>query len=98
MYVEMRPIGRILSSCIPEGLWSGYLRVHEKKMRHLFVHEELLSRRGRVARQRGNAMANRNLSAAKSADHGAAWSKGGETSAANGQMLCKPHNCAKGNR
>ena len=45
MYVEMRLIGRILSSCIPEGLWSGYLRVHGKKMRSLFVHEEPLSRR-----------------------------------------------------
>ena len=43
-------------------------------------------------------MANKNLSAAKSADHVAAWSKGGETSAANCQMLCKTHNCAKGNK
>lgn len=32
------------------------------------------------------------------ADHVAAWSKGGETSAANCQMLCKTHNRAKGNR
>jgi 5-methylcytosine-specific restriction endonuclease McrA len=42
-------------------------------------------------------MANKNLSAAN-ADHVAAWSKGGETSAANCQLLCKTHNRAKGNR
>ncbi len=32
------------------------------------------------------------------ADHVAAWSKGGATSADNCQMLCKTHNRAKGNR
>jgi hypothetical protein len=32
------------------------------------------------------------------ADHVAAWSKGGTTSARNCQMLCKTHNRAKGNR
>lgn len=32
------------------------------------------------------------------ADHVSAWSKGGETSAENCQMLCKTHNRAKGNR
>ncbi len=32
------------------------------------------------------------------ADHVAAWSKGGETSVKNCQMLCKTHNRAKGNR
>lgn len=32
------------------------------------------------------------------ADHVAAWSKGGETSIENCQMLCKSHNRAKGNR
>lgn len=32
------------------------------------------------------------------ADHVAAWSKGGETSANNCEMLCKTHNRAKGNR
>jgi hypothetical protein len=32
------------------------------------------------------------------ADHVAAWSKGGPTSAANCQMLCKTHNRVKGNR
>lgn len=32
------------------------------------------------------------------ADHVTAWSKGGATSAENCQMLCKPHNRAKGNR
>ena len=32
------------------------------------------------------------------ADHVAAWSKGGATSAENCQMLCKSHNRAKGNR
>ena len=32
------------------------------------------------------------------ADHIAAWSKGGATSAANCQMLCKTHNRAKGNK
>ncbi len=32
------------------------------------------------------------------ADHVAAWSKGGSTSAKNCQMLCKTHNRAKGNR
>jgi len=32
------------------------------------------------------------------ADHVAAWSKGGATSANNCQMLCVPHNRAKGNR
>lgn len=32
------------------------------------------------------------------ADHVAAWSKGGTTSASNCQMLCKTHNRAKGNR
>ena len=32
------------------------------------------------------------------ADHVAAWSKGGTTSAENCQMLCKTHNRAKGNR
>jgi hypothetical protein len=32
------------------------------------------------------------------ADHVTAWSKGGATSVANCQMLCKTHNCAKGNK
>ncbi len=32
------------------------------------------------------------------ADHVTAWSKGGATTASNCQMLCKPHNRAKGNR
>ena len=32
------------------------------------------------------------------ADHVAAWSKGGETTIENCQMLCKTHNQAKGNR
>lgn len=32
------------------------------------------------------------------ADHVSAWSKGGQTSAANCQMLCVTHNRAKGNR
>ena len=32
------------------------------------------------------------------ADHVAAWSKGGDSSAKNCQMLCKTHNQAKGNR
>ncbi|PIT88515.1 MAG: HNH endonuclease [Candidatus Magasanikbacteria bacterium CG10_big_fil_rev_8_21_14_0_10_36_32] len=32
------------------------------------------------------------------ADHVAAWSKGGKTSAKNCEMLCKTHNRAKGNR
>jgi len=32
------------------------------------------------------------------ADHVAAWSKGGKTTSANCQMLCKTHNRAKGNR
>jgi hypothetical protein len=32
------------------------------------------------------------------ADHVSAWSKGGATDAANCEMLCKPHNRAKGNR
>ena len=35
MYVEMRPIGRIFSSCNPIGLYQGYYRVHERKMRSL---------------------------------------------------------------
>ena len=32
------------------------------------------------------------------ADHVTAWSRGGATSEANCQMLCKTHNRAKGNR
>lgn len=32
------------------------------------------------------------------ADHVSAWSKGGATTAENCEMLCKPHNRAKGNR
>jgi 5-methylcytosine-specific restriction endonuclease McrA len=32
------------------------------------------------------------------ADHVAAWSRGGATTAENCQMLCKTHNRAKGNR
>ena len=32
------------------------------------------------------------------ADHVSAWSKGGDSSAKNCQMLCKTHNLAKGNR
>lgn len=32
------------------------------------------------------------------ADHVAAWSKGGDSSAKNCQMLCCTHNRAKGNR
>ena len=32
------------------------------------------------------------------ADHVTAWSKGGESSAKNCQMLCSTHNRAKGNR
>lgn len=32
------------------------------------------------------------------ADHASAWSKGGETTPENCQMLCKAHNRAKGNR
>ena len=35
---------------------------------------------------------------AMDADHVSAWSKGGATSPENCQMLCKPHNQAKGNR
>lgn len=36
--------------------------------------------------------------AAMEADHVAAWSKGGDTTAENCQMLCTTHNRAKGNR
>lgn len=32
------------------------------------------------------------------ADHVTAWSKGGDTSLANCEMLCIPHNRANGNR
>jgi 5-methylcytosine-specific restriction endonuclease McrA len=32
------------------------------------------------------------------ADHVSAWSKGGSTEKENCEMLCKPHNRAKGNR
>ena len=32
------------------------------------------------------------------ADHVTAWSKGGKSDLANCQMLCVPHNRAKGNR
>ena len=32
------------------------------------------------------------------ADHVTAWSKGGETSLANCEMLCKMHNRQKGNK
>lgn len=32
------------------------------------------------------------------ADHVEAWSKGGDTSIENCQVLCKPHNRAKGNK
>jgi len=32
------------------------------------------------------------------ADHVSAWSKGGKTSSENCELLCKPHNRAKGNR
>ncbi|MBR6064527.1 MAG: HNH endonuclease [Bacteroidales bacterium] len=32
------------------------------------------------------------------ADHVTAWNKGGATSIANCQMLCKTHNRAKGNK
>ena len=32
------------------------------------------------------------------ADHVAAWSKGGATETKNCEMLCKPHNRAKGNK
>ncbi len=32
------------------------------------------------------------------ADHVAAWSKGGDSSAANCEMLCTTHNRAKGNK
>jgi len=32
------------------------------------------------------------------ADHVTAWSKGGTTTFENCEMLCKPHNRAKGNR
>ena len=32
------------------------------------------------------------------ADHVSAWSKGGATTVDNCEMLCKPHNRAKGNR
>ena len=32
------------------------------------------------------------------ADHVSAWSKGGDSTAENCQMLCKTHNQAKGNR
>ena len=32
------------------------------------------------------------------ADHVTAWSKGGATASKNGQMLCKTHNRAKGNK
>ena len=35
---------------------------------------------------------------AMDADHVSAWSKGGMTSPENCQMICKPHNQAKGNR
>lgn len=32
------------------------------------------------------------------ADHVTAWTKGGDTNLANCEMLCIPHNRAKGNR
>ena len=32
------------------------------------------------------------------ADHVTAWSKGGATDLSNCEMLCKPHNRAKGNK
>ncbi|MBR1755312.1 MAG: HNH endonuclease [Bacteroidaceae bacterium] len=32
------------------------------------------------------------------ADHVAAWSRGGQTSEENCQMLCRTHNRVKGNR
>ena len=32
------------------------------------------------------------------ADHVTAWSKGGATDIKNCQVLCKTHNCVKGNR
>ena len=54
MKVAMRPTGRIVFSCIRIGLYQGYYGVHEKKMRSLFMHGELLSRRKQVARQKEN--------------------------------------------
>ena len=35
---------------------------------------------------------------AMDADHVAAWSKGGDSDLKNCQMLCVPHNRAKGNK
>ena len=35
---------------------------------------------------------------AMDADHVAAWSKGGSTSASNCEILCRTHNQAKGNK
>ena len=52
MNAMMRSTGRIVFSCAQIGLYQGYDRVHEKKMRSLFVHEEFLSRRISEARKK----------------------------------------------
>ena len=52
MKVMMRPTGRIIFSCNLACLYQGYYGVHQKIMRSLFMHEELLSRRNPAARQK----------------------------------------------
>ena len=41
MEAVVRPIGRIIFSCVLSGLYQGYLRVHRKTMRSLFVHDDI---------------------------------------------------------
>ena len=55
MKVMVRPTGRIIFSCNLAGLYQGYDRVHQKIMRSLFMHEELLSRRNPTAQKRGTS-------------------------------------------
>ena len=41
MEAVVRPIGRIIFSCVLSGLYQGFLRVHRKTMRSLFVHGDI---------------------------------------------------------
>ncbi len=44
MEAVVRPIGRVIFSCVLSGLYQGFLRVHRKTMRSLFVHGDISRR------------------------------------------------------
>lgn len=93
----------ILGGCIDKKLLN--IRVFDEKIK-----KSVYTKQTKIAKEKGesncplccigNEIDKVKIWAEKDmdADHIAAWSKGGETSIENCQMLCKTHNRAKGNR